>query len=47
MRITYYEFPDGTSEKVLLDNGCAVHWKDGSHSYPNKVNGIHDEDRFY
>lgn len=37
MRITYYTFPDSTSEEVLLENGCCILLKDGSETYSNSI----------
>ena len=45
MRLSYYEFPKGTPEEVLLENGCAVYWKDGGYSYLD--DGIPEEARPY
>lgn len=36
-RINYYEFPEGTPENILLENGCAVILKDGSEIYPDSI----------
>ena len=43
MRISYYRFPDGTPEEVLLANGCGVELKDGSTIY---VESIPNEKRY-
>ena len=45
MRLSYYEFPKGTPEEVLLENGCAVYWQDGGYSYLD--DGIPEEARPY
>ncbi|MBO6267123.1 MAG: hypothetical protein J6M06_02700 [Synergistaceae bacterium] len=37
MRITYYRFPDGTPESVLLEHGCGVVLKDGREIYPESI----------
>lgn len=37
MRINYYEFPEGTPENVLLENGCAVILNDGSEIYTDSI----------
>ena len=33
MRLNYYTFPEGTEEKVLLENGCPVLLKGGGEAY--------------
>ncbi len=42
MRLSYYKFPEGTDEKILLENGCPVILKNGSSTY---VDSIPDERR--
>lgn len=37
MRITYYQFPDDTPEKVLLEHGCGVVLKSGETIYPDSI----------
>ncbi len=37
MRLSYYEFPEGTPESVLLENECAVVLKDGSTVYVDSI----------
>lgn len=37
MRISYYRFPEGTPESVLLENGCGVVLKDGREIYPDSI----------
>ena len=37
MRLTYYRFPEGTPENVLLSNGCGVVLKDGSEIFPDSI----------
>lgn len=37
MRLSYYRFPDGTPESVLLENGCGIILKDGSKVYANSI----------
>ena len=37
MRISYYRFPDGTPESVLLANGCGVVLNDGREIYPESI----------
>ena len=35
MRLTYYRFPEGTPEDVLLSNGCGVILKTGDEFFPS------------
>lgn len=37
MRISYYRFPEGTPENILLANGCGVVLKDGREIYPDSI----------
>ena len=37
MRLNYYEFQEGTPEKVLLENGCGVILKSGDTIYPEMI----------
>lgn len=37
MRLSYYRFPEGTSENILLENGCGVILKSGSEIYPEVI----------
>ena len=37
MRLSYYRFPDGTSENILLESGCGVVLKSGSTIYPDSI----------
>lgn len=37
MRLSYYKFPDGTDEKILLENGCPVIMRDGSVKYVDYI----------
>lgn len=37
MRLNYYEFPEGTSESTLLENGCEIVLKDGRTVYADSI----------
>ena len=37
MRLSYYRFPDGTPESVLLENGCGVVLTNGEMIYPDSI----------
>ena len=37
MRLTYYRFPEGTPEDVLLSNGCGVVLKNGEEIFPDSI----------
>lgn len=37
MRLSYYRFPDGTPENILLESGCGVILKNGSQIYPKTI----------
>lgn len=37
MRLSYYRFPEGTDENVLLENGCGVVLKSGVTIYPSDI----------
>lgn len=37
MRINYYKFPEGTAEKILLENGCGVILKNGETIFPDSI----------
>ena len=37
MRLHYYQFPQGTPEDILLENGCAIHLKDGNWTYQETI----------
>ena len=37
MRLSYYRFPDGTPESVLLENGCGVVLTSGVTIYPDSI----------
>lgn len=37
MRLNYYRFPEGTEEKTLLENGCAIRLKNGTEMYAETI----------
>ena len=37
MRLSYYRFPEGTDESILLANGCGVVLKNGETVYPDSI----------
>ena len=37
MRLTYYRFPEGTPESILLEHGCGVLLKNGREIYPDTI----------
>ena len=37
MRLTYYRFPEETSENLLLENGCRVIYKGGGYDWPKEI----------
>lgn len=37
MRLSYYRFPEGTPEDILLNHGCAVVLHDGREIYPDSI----------
>lgn len=37
MRLSYYRFPNGTPESVLLESGCGVVLKSGYEFFPNTI----------
>ena len=37
MRLSYYRFPEGTPEEILLREGCAVVLHDGREIYPDSI----------
>lgn len=37
MRLSYYRFPEGTPEEILLREGCAVILKSGREIWPDSI----------
>ena len=37
MRLSYYQFPEGTAESTLLENGCGVILKSGHEIFPDTI----------
>ena len=37
MRFSYYRFPDGTPENILLESGCGVILKSGHEIFPDTI----------